>query len=42
MYLHSEPDEPFFDILDAAPGSIRLTPLTGTVRLSGDEDFHVH
>jgi hypothetical protein len=35
MYLHSEPDEPFFDIPGAAPGSISLTPLSGTVRLSG-------
>jgi hypothetical protein len=41
MYLYSEPDEPFFDILDAAPGSISLTPLPGTVRLSGDEHFQV-
>jgi Domain of unknown function (DUF5710) len=41
MYLHSEPDEPFFVISSAAPGSIRLTPLTGTVRLSGDKHFHV-
>ena len=41
MYLHSEPDEPFLDIPDAAPGSISLTPLSGTVRLSGDEHFQV-
>jgi hypothetical protein len=41
MYLHSEPDEPFFDILGAAPGSISLTPLSGTIRLSGDEHFQV-
>jgi hypothetical protein len=41
MYLHSEPDEPFFDIPGAAPGSISLTPLPGTIRLSGDEHFQV-
>jgi hypothetical protein len=41
MYLHSEPDEPFFDIPGAAPGSISLTPLSGTIRLSGDEHFQV-
>lgn len=37
--LHSEPGDPFFDIPRAAPGSIRLTPLSGQVRLSGDEHF---
>lgn len=41
MYLHSEPGDPFFDIPSAARCSIRLTPLTGTVRLSGDEHFQV-
>jgi hypothetical protein len=41
MYLHSEPDEPFFNIPGAAPGSINLTPLSGTMRLSGDEHFQV-
>jgi hypothetical protein len=41
MYLHSEPDEPFFDIPHAAPGTIKLTPLAGAVRLSGDEHFEV-
>ena len=41
MYLHSEPGDPFFDIPGAAPGAIRLTPLIGTIRLSGDEHFEV-
>lgn len=41
MYLHSEPDEPFFDIPRAAPGSIKLTPLAGTIKLSGNEHFVV-
>lgn len=41
MYLHSEPDEPFFNIPRAAPGSIKLTPLEGTIQLSGDEHFEV-
>jgi hypothetical protein len=39
--LHAEPGAPFFDIPRAAPGSIRLTPLAGEVRLSGDEHFTV-
>ncbi len=39
MYLHSEPDEPFFDIPNAPPGSIKLTVLAGEIRLSGDEHF---
>lgn len=37
--LHGEPGDPFFDIPQAAPGSIRLSPLTGRVRLRGDEHF---
>jgi hypothetical protein len=41
LYLHSEPDEPFFSIPRAAPGSIKLTPLVGRVQLSGDESFEV-
>lgn len=39
--LHTEPGTPFFDIPRAAPGSIRLTPLAGEVRLSGDEHFSI-
>lgn len=41
LYLHSEPDDPFFDIPDAPPGSITLTPLSGTIRLDGNEHFTV-
>jgi hypothetical protein len=41
MYLHSEPDEIFFDIPSAAAGSIELTPLAGSIQLSGDEHFQV-
>jgi hypothetical protein len=41
MFLHDEPDTPFFDIPRAPPGAIRLIPLTGTTRLSGDEHFAV-
>ena len=41
LYLHSEPDQPFFSIPHAAPGAIKLTPLAGRVRLSGDESFEV-
>jgi hypothetical protein len=39
--LHSEPDQPFFSIPRAPPGSIKLTPLVGRVQLSGDESFEV-
>lgn len=39
LLLHSEPDEPFFDIPSAQPGLIKLTPLVGMIRLSGDEHF---
>jgi hypothetical protein len=41
LYLHSEPDEPFFDIPHAAPGAVKLTPLVGRVQLSGDESFEI-
>ncbi len=41
MYLHSEPEEPFFDIPSGAPTSLELTPLTGSIQLSGDEHFRV-
>jgi hypothetical protein len=41
MYLHSEPDEPFFNIPRAAPGSIKLAPLAGPIQLSGNEHFEV-
>jgi hypothetical protein len=41
LYLHSEPGEAFFDIPHAAPGVMKLTPLVGQVRLSGDESFEI-
>ena len=41
LCLHKEPEDLFFDIPSAPPGSISLTPLAGTVRLSGDEHFEV-
>jgi hypothetical protein len=41
MLLHSEPGDPFFNIPRAEVGAIRVTPLTGTIRLSGDEHFEV-
>jgi len=41
LYLHTEPDDFFFDIPNSPPGSIRLTPLLGTVRISGEEHFQV-
>jgi hypothetical protein len=39
--LHSEPGDPFFGIPHSAPGAIRLTPLAGEIRLSGDEHFMI-
>lgn len=39
--LHTEPGEPFFDIPRAAPGAVRLSPLAGQVRLTGDEHFMI-
>lgn len=41
LYLHTEPGDPFFDIPSAPPGSINLTPLVGTIQLTGDEHFQV-
>jgi hypothetical protein len=41
LYLHTEPDEPFFDIPHAAAGVVRLAPLVGRVQLSGDESFEI-
>ena len=41
LYLHSEPDQPFFDIPGAAPNTLELTPLAGSIRLSGDEHFRI-
>jgi hypothetical protein len=41
LYLHSEPDQPFFSIPRAEPGAVRLTRLEGPVKLSRDESFEV-
>ena len=41
LYLHSEPDHPFFDIPHAPAGLIKLTPLSGTIRLGGGEHFSI-
>jgi hypothetical protein len=41
MFLHDEPDTPFFDIPRSPPGAIKLIPLAGTIQLSGDEHFAV-
>ena len=41
MYLHSEPDQPLLGISHAAREAVRLTPLVGRVRLSGDESFEI-
>ncbi|MGH8295428.1 MAG: DUF5710 domain-containing protein [Steroidobacteraceae bacterium] len=39
--LHTEPGEPFFDIPHGDLSAVRLTPLTGRVRMSGDEHFSI-
>jgi hypothetical protein len=41
LYLHSEPDDVFFSIPRAPPGSIKLTPIPGQIQLSGDEHFEI-
>jgi hypothetical protein len=41
LYLHTEPGDAFFDIPSAAAGSIKLTPLVGTIQLSGEEHFQL-
>jgi hypothetical protein len=41
LYLHTEPGDPFWDVQNAPRDSIRLIPLSGTVRLCGDEHFQV-
>ena len=38
---HSEPDQPFFNIPGALPGSVKLIPLTGPIQLSGTESFEI-
>ena len=42
MLLHSEPDQPFFDVEAAIEsGAATVTALQGTVRVDGDEAFKV-
>ncbi len=42
MLLHSEPEQPFFDVPTAiVSGAVSYTPLMGTIRLNGDEHFLV-
>ena len=41
LYLHSEPDHPFFSIPRAQPAPVKLTPLVGRVQMSGDESFEI-
>ncbi len=38
-FLHCEPSGAFFSLKGAPPGSVVLTPLSGRIRLSGDEGF---
>jgi hypothetical protein len=43
MLLHSEPEQPFFDVPAAiAAGQVTCTPLLGTIRLNGDDHFLVY
>jgi hypothetical protein len=41
MELHSEPDQPFFNIPRDESGRVRLIPVSGVVQLSGSESFEV-
>jgi hypothetical protein len=41
LYLHSEPEHPFFSIPRAEPNPIKLTPLAGRVQMSGEESFEI-
>jgi len=41
LYLHTEPGDAFFDIPSMPTESIKLTPLAGTIQLSGSEHFQV-
>lgn len=41
LYLHTEPGDLFFDLPSGSDGSIELTPIAGTIQLSGDEHFQV-
>lgn len=41
MRLHDEPDAPFFATPQGPPEAVRLTPLNGLVRLTGDCHFAI-
>ncbi len=41
LYLHTEPGDPFFDLPGGQAGLIELTPIAGTIQLTGDEHFQV-
>jgi len=41
MALHDEPEDPFFSIPHAPPGTLRLTPLVGQIQLSGCCHFSI-
>jgi len=41
MYLHGEPEAPFFDVAHAQAGLVKLFALRGTIRLGGEDHFVV-
>jgi hypothetical protein len=41
MALHDEPEDPFFSIPHAPPGTLRLIPLVGEIQLSGCCHFSI-
>ena len=41
LFLHDEPEDPFFAIPHTPPVSLPLTPLVGEIHLSGDCNFSV-
>lgn len=42
LFLHTEPEHPFFDVATAiSAGGVTVTPLSGTLRLSGDEHLRI-
>jgi hypothetical protein len=41
MYLHDEPDDPFFSIIHFPPQTLQLTPLVGPIHFSGSYHFPI-
>jgi hypothetical protein len=39
LFLHSEPDQPFYDVLHASPGSLKMSPLAGEIQLNASYSF---